>query len=431
MRLVEFGARLALASIVLVASITPAFADDPGGAAAAPTIPAPAQGAVAAPTGPQPKASIAEVTFNAGDVPKGDVISHDFVVKNGGTADLMILNVKPQCGCTVPDWTKIVPPGGTGKISLKVDTATFKGPISKTATVQTSDPELASLRLTVNANVTTYVDVLPSDTVTFRLYRGEDKKQVVTIHSNEAAELKISDVKVSGDGIKYALAKSSEGTNDHELTLWMDPSTPIGAVNGSVTLKTSSPKKPEVLVNVRGQVLGQITVSPGTLFFRIDQAPGAAHWSPTTDNLNLRERGEIGAPVVVKLARDAKLTLVDQVGDWAKVRTEGGEEGWAARKFLAEQAPAAVAGAAQSKVLNLTHRLENAGFSVTGATVEGKFDAKSVKVATEAVKEGQSYRLTVTYGGGLPQGNYTGTLVVKTTDKDEPEVRVPLYIVVA
>ena len=422
-----FAALTLALSAALAMGAAAASADEPAAAIPAPPPAAPA------PTGPQPKAVVEELTFNAGDVAKGDVIDHDFTVKNTGKADLLILSVKPACGCTAPDWTKIVPPGGTGKITLKVDTARFKGPISKTATVQTNDTELSTFRLTVNANVTTYIDVLPTDVANFRIYRGEDKKEELTIHSNEKGELAIKDVKVTGDGVKYSLAKATDGTGDQKLSIWLDPTTPIGTVNGTVKLLTNSAKEPEVTVQVRGTVLGQISVSPSSLYFRIDGGAGSKSWSPTTDNVNVRERGEIGAPVVVKLAKDAKLSLLEEVGDWAKVRTESGQEGWVSRKFVQEQAaPAAADASAQAKVLNLTHRQDGGSFTITGTSVEGnKLDPKAVKVATEPVKEGQSYRLTVTYGGGLPKGNYTGTLIIKTSDKDEPEVKVPVYIVVA
>ena len=422
--------RAALAALTLAcaaALASSAVADEPTG-----TIPAPPP-ATPAPTGPQPKAVVEELTFNAGDVAKGDVIDHDFIVKNTGKADLMILSVKPACGCTAPDWTKIVPAGGTGKVTLKVDTSHFKGPISKTATVQTNDADLATFRLTVNANVTTYIDLLPSDIANFRIYRGEDKKEEITIHSNEKTELVIKDVQVTGEGVKHSIAKATDGSNDQKLTVWLDPTTPIGTVSGTIKLLTNSAKAPEVVVQVRGTVLGQISVSPSSLYFRIDNGATASSWTPTTDNVNVRERGEIGAPVVVKLAKDAKLTLTEEAGDWVKVRTESGQEGWVSRKFLHEQsAPAAGGDAGQSKVLNITHRQDAGAFTITGTTVEGnKLDPKAVKVSTETVKEGQSYRLTVTYAGGLAKGNYTGTLVVKTSDKDEPEVKVPIYIVVA
>jgi hypothetical protein len=403
-----------------------------GAAIATPTI----EGAPAAvkPTGPQPKAVFEETTFNAGDVPKGEPISHDFVVKNDGKADLMILAVKPACGCTAPDWTKVIAPGQSGKVSLKIDTARFKGPISKTANVTTNDAEASNVRLTVNAEVKTYIDVLPSEMATFRHYRGEEKKETLTIHSNEKGDFKINDVKVEGEGIKHSLVKAEDGTGDYKLDLWLDKSAPIGTLAGSVKLLTNSAKEPEANITVRGTVLGQLSVNPSTLYFRIGgdaEGGGAKVVVPNTDGLNVRERGELNAKVVSKVSKDTKLTVVEETDEWMKVRTDAGLEGWTYKKLVSAAPTAAGAEASQSKVLNVTHR-EEAAFQITGTAIEGqKFDAKNLKIQTEPVKEGQSYRLTVTYTGGLDKGNYTGTLVVKTNTKEEPEIKVPVYIIVA
>jgi hypothetical protein len=370
---------------------------------------------------------IEETTYNRGDVPKGDAIEHDFTVKNTGAADLQILSVKPACGCTTPGFDKIVPPGGTGKVSLKVDTARLKGPISKTATVTTNDPEQPNVRLVVNANVQTFVDVLPRDSVFFRQYRGEAKKEEVQIKSNEPGTFKIKDVQVSGEGIKYELTPSAEGTNEYKLAVWVDKSVPIGNVDGSVKLLTSSAREPEVSIAVRGTILGQINLNPSTLYFRVDTA--AKEVVATSSNLNVRERGELAAPVVAKVGKDERLKVIEEAGEWVKVATPSGTQGWVYTKLV--QAAPAAGSAEQSKVINVTHRQDTA-FKITETAVEGaSLTPTNVQVKTEPVSEGQSYRVTVTYGGGLAKGNYSGAVILRTSDKEEPEVKVPLYIVVS
>lgn len=407
----------------------PAATLAPAGTAAAPAV---------KPDGPQPKLVIGDLIFNAGDVAKGDVIEHDFPVKNEGKGDLMILSVAPACGCTAPNWTKIIPPGGSGKISLKVDTARFKGPISKTATVTTNDEAQPTFRLSVNATVKTFIDVLPQERVSFRQYRGEEKEQIVTIHSNESGDFKINDVQVTGEGVKHELTKATDGTGDFKLRVWLDKAAPIGSMNGNIDLITNSGKEPKVSIAVNGTVLGQLSVNPSSLYFRIDTAPagGAKEWRATTEGLNVRKTGDAKGASVGKIGKDTRLTLIEEAGDWAKIRTDSTPptEGWVSRKFIKE-APATGVGAAtadQAKVVSLTHRLETANVQITSVTVEGqKLDAKSLKVETEPVRPGQSYRVTVTYTGKLEKGNYTGTVVIKTTDKEEPEVKIPVYIVVA
>ena len=43
----------------------------------------------------QPSISFDAVTHDAGEVWEGDVVDHDFIVKNTGTAELVIKSVKP------------------------------------------------------------------------------------------------------------------------------------------------------------------------------------------------------------------------------------------------------------------------------------------------------------------------------------------------
>ena len=43
----------------------------------------------------KPRISFDAITYDAGEVWEGDVVSHDFIVKNTGTAELVIESVKP------------------------------------------------------------------------------------------------------------------------------------------------------------------------------------------------------------------------------------------------------------------------------------------------------------------------------------------------
>lgn len=415
-------ARVPLAAALVLAFALPVLADENH---------APADAKPA--TSGTPKAVLEETTFNGGDIPKGETVEHDFIVKNAGNAELLITSVKPACGCTVSDFDKVVAPGKTGKIKLKVDTARFKGPISKSATVTTNDPEQPSIRLVMNANVQTYVDVLPRDSVFFRQYRGEaeEKKEELTLKSNEEGDFKVKEVQVTGEGIKYELTPGAAGSKEYKLAVWMDRQAPIGNVNGSLKVLTSSAKEPQVEIPVRGLILGQIQVNPSTLYFRIDTA--AKEVVPTGASVNLRERGEKDAPVVAKVTKDDRLKVLESSAEWHKVQTSGGVQGWVAASVVQPAPPATGTADASStqKVINVTHRQDTA-FKLVGTGIEGpQLGEQALKVVTEPVKEGQSYRVTVSYTGSLPKGNYNGQLVLRTSDKSEAEVRVPLYIVVS
>jgi hypothetical protein len=50
--------------------------------------------------------AFSETDHNFGDIKKGEKVEHVYEVTNTGTNPLIISNVKPGCGCTVPDYTK-------------------------------------------------------------------------------------------------------------------------------------------------------------------------------------------------------------------------------------------------------------------------------------------------------------------------------------
>jgi hypothetical protein len=105
-----------------------------------------------APPAPRAKIVIATPEHVFGNVEAGAPLEHRFELKNEGTADLQILKVKPACGCTTSNFDSLIAPGKTGGITLAVKhTASYKGEVTKTATVTTNDPDQPTIKLTLRA----------------------------------------------------------------------------------------------------------------------------------------------------------------------------------------------------------------------------------------------------------------------------------------
>ena len=65
-----------------------------------------------------PKLVIAKPEHDFGKVKQGEQVAFTFTVENAGSADLVIANVSPACGCTATDFSKKVAPREKGKITL-------------------------------------------------------------------------------------------------------------------------------------------------------------------------------------------------------------------------------------------------------------------------------------------------------------------------
>ncbi len=66
-------------------------------------------------------------------------VTTDYIIRNIGDAPLVLLEVKPSCGCTQPEWTKdTIPPGGEGFVRAIFDPTNLPGPFEKVVYVRTN-----------------------------------------------------------------------------------------------------------------------------------------------------------------------------------------------------------------------------------------------------------------------------------------------------
>lgn len=80
-----------------------------------------------------------EEEHDFGTINEGDKAEHLYTFKNEGTAELFIIDAKPSCGCTIPEFTKSpVAPGATGEIKVIFDSTGKPGEQAKSITVVTN-----------------------------------------------------------------------------------------------------------------------------------------------------------------------------------------------------------------------------------------------------------------------------------------------------
>ena len=87
-----------------------------------------------------PVMSFDRIEHDFGNINEGDVVETSFAFTNTGTSDLIILDARGSCGCTVPEYPKNTPiaPGETKDIKVKFDSANKPGNQTKTVTLTTN-----------------------------------------------------------------------------------------------------------------------------------------------------------------------------------------------------------------------------------------------------------------------------------------------------
>ena len=86
-----------------------------------------------------PKIQMDEESFDFGEMQQGESVTHDFVLKNIGDANLIISTAKGSCGCTVPEWPKEpIAEGEEAIIKVTFNSARKSGKQNKKVTLVTN-----------------------------------------------------------------------------------------------------------------------------------------------------------------------------------------------------------------------------------------------------------------------------------------------------
>jgi hypothetical protein len=73
---------------------------------------------------PHPQLQVTPTEVDLGAVPVGQAVERTFLIRNAGTARLLITDVKSTCQCTVADLpSRAIAPGGLAELKV-----TFDGP---------------------------------------------------------------------------------------------------------------------------------------------------------------------------------------------------------------------------------------------------------------------------------------------------------------
>ena len=100
-----------------------------------------------------PQIEFKSTTIDYGTIENGSDGERVFSFKNIGTADLIIINVKSTCGCTIPKKPdNPIGPGKSSEIIVRYDTKRV-GPFRKTITVSTNQKNSPYIALKLKGTV--------------------------------------------------------------------------------------------------------------------------------------------------------------------------------------------------------------------------------------------------------------------------------------
>lgn len=259
-------------------------ANAPPGAPSAPAVIAPKGKPAAVPSGP-PKWSAEQTVYEFGQVWAGEMVTYPFKISNEGGEILNILEAKPRCSCTVSEnYTREIPPGGTGTIPFKLNTGGKKGAVDEFLSIKTNDPVRPEMVLHVRGVVRMVVDLeVMSDAGAEKSAKPieelaklkgaggafgnikRDQRLQRTIKLRNATghplALRLSGVQPPDSRFTANLQETAPG-EEYLLTVAGDPPFQIGSNMATAIMETNVPGRPYYNVGLYGYVPDRIEIMP-------------------------------------------------------------------------------------------------------------------------------------------------------------------------
>lgn len=220
--------------------------------------------------GEAPQVEFDTPIYDFGRIRAGDPVEHTFWFHNKGNGPLEITNVRPACGCTTAGaFDRIVEPGKSGKIPIRLNTGKTSGPIAKTVTVTTNVTGPNSMiTLQIKGTLWQPVETVPNmasfGNVTTSQLTEKSLERRLTIVNNMPDPIELKDIKSTAPDFK-AEVKAIEAGKKYELIVSLGQVTGQGVKAGSITMNTGLKDMPSLQVPVNAYVVADVDVIPRTL----------------------------------------------------------------------------------------------------------------------------------------------------------------------
>ena len=225
-----------------------------------------------------PKAVFTEARFEFGQVMSGEVVERDFVVKNEGSAPLVIEKVAMTTPLLVTRHTHEVAPGAEGTIHFKLDTANLAGKFQGAIVVFLNDPALPQAPLAFEGTIVPAIELSPMPAFYVAGLRGRGGERAIEIVNHESEPLQIEKMDHSTERFMTKLETLQAGQR-YRLTLTLNPQGPGGKAVDTIVLRTSSKRIPVLKIDANTYLYERVRTFPdivdlGTL--RVDDTAHAA-----------------------------------------------------------------------------------------------------------------------------------------------------------
>jgi hypothetical protein len=188
-------------------------------------------------------------------------------MRNTGPGSLQIVAIMTGCHCAVAELdSREIPPGGRARVRLEFTTGNFEGPIRKTITVRSSDPNQPLADFYYRADVRP-VFVFSPPVLDFGVVEPLKRmEREVTLTETRGRRFAVKRIAYADPGLKVETSPCDRSGTKHRLRISFAPQQSSGPFCVRFTVETDQVKIRDPSLLVIGTVAGSVRVEPTALF---------------------------------------------------------------------------------------------------------------------------------------------------------------------
>ena len=185
---------------------------------------------------------------------RGQVVERTVTLKNAGTETLLIGEVQASCGCTgTVASTDRLTPGATGSLKITFNAKSFSGPVKKTITVRSNDPQHPATVIELTAMIIQEIEANPQSFWFKDAEVGRSSSVSITVRNAGKDPVRLLRIRTTMEGLTVNLpADQILPGKQVTVTGTLKPTKEAPVISDAVYIETSSQRQPELYVPVFG-----------------------------------------------------------------------------------------------------------------------------------------------------------------------------------
>lgn len=208
----------------------------------------------------QPRPELPETRHDFGLVREDMALKHRFVVKNLGDRELRVLEIDPDCECTVASYDEVIPPGQEGQITLELKPFSVDHAFQKKTRVRFNDPGRTTVILVLQGVARKSLEIKPGSVIRLKGGTGGGNSAQVQLTSHLPFPWEITRVETTiPDKIELTLKTVRPG-QEYLLTV-KNKTAGQERYRGAIVVHSNLLHKPRLILRVFGDFSPEPEVS--------------------------------------------------------------------------------------------------------------------------------------------------------------------------